>query len=95
MVRQLEAAPAEPTLGAILTRRYAGVLGSAEDLALRITQVVPEAGWERIPVGEILADAAAWIWIVADAHSPWVRQTLDYSHLSKHLYFRLPSDRSQ
>ncbi|HSF34103.1 MAG TPA: hypothetical protein VLK82_27065 [Candidatus Tectomicrobia bacterium] len=45
-----------------------------------------EAGWERIPVGEILGDGAPWIWTVADAHVPGVRQTLDYYHLSEHLY---------
>lgn len=86
LVRQLEAQAEEPTLGAILARRYVGVLGSAEDLAVRITQVLREAGWERIPLGEILGDGAPWIWNVADAHFPGVRQTLDYYHLSEHLY---------
>jgi hypothetical protein len=86
VVRQLEAQAEEPTLGAILARRYVGVLGSAEDLAVRITQVRREAGWERIPLGEILGDGAPWIWSVADAHFPGVRQTLDYYHLSEHLY---------
>jgi hypothetical protein len=86
LVRRLEATPAEPTLGAILARRYVGVLGSAEALAARMTQVIREAGWERIPVGEILGDGAAWIWNVAEAPFPGVRQTLDYDHLSEHLY---------
>ena len=86
LVRQLEAPAEEPTLGAILARRYVGVLGSAEDLAVRITQAIREAGWERIPLGEILGDGAPWIWNVADAHFPGVRQTLDYYHLSEHLY---------
>ena len=86
LVRRLEAQAEEPTLGAILARRYVGILGSAEDLAARITQVIREAGWERIPVGEILGDGAAWIWKVADAYFPGVRQTLDYYHLSEHLY---------
>lgn len=86
LVRRLEAQAEEPTLGAILGRCYVGVLGSAEDLAGRIIQVIREAGWERIPVGEILGDGAAWIWKVADTHFPGVRQTLDYDHLSEHLY---------
>jgi hypothetical protein len=86
LVRQLEAQAEDPTLGAVLARRYVGVLGSAEDLAVRITQVMREAGWERLPLGEILGDGAPWIWTVADAHFPGVRQTLDYYHLSKHLY---------
>jgi hypothetical protein len=86
LVRRLDAQAEEPTLGAILARRYVGVLGSAEDLAVRIKQVVREAGWERIPLGEILGDGAPWIWAVADAHFPGVRQTLDYYHLSEHLY---------
>lgn len=67
-------------------RRYVGVLGSAEELAVRIKQVLHEAGWEHIPVGEILGDGAPWIWNVADAYFPGVRQTLDYYHLSEHLY---------
>jgi hypothetical protein len=86
LVRRLEAAPAEPTLGAILARRYVGILGAAEDLAARIKQVIRDVGWESIPIGEILGDGAPWIWNVADAQFPGVRQTLDYYHLSEHLY---------
>ncbi len=86
LVRPLEDQAEEPTLGAVLARRYVGILGSAEDLAVRITHVIREAGWERLPLGEILGDGAPWIWPVADAHFPGVRQTLDYDHLSEHLY---------
>jgi len=86
LVRQLEAQAAEPTLGAVLARRYVGVRGSAEDLAVRITQVRREAGWEHIPLGEIRGDGAPWIWTVAGAHGPGVRQTRDYYHLRAHLY---------
>jgi hypothetical protein len=83
--RRLEAAPAEPTLGAILARRSVGSLGAAEDVAARITQVIREAGGESIPMGEMLGDGAPWIWTVAAAHVPGVRQTLDDDHLSAHL----------
>lgn len=86
LVRQLEAAPEEPMLGAVLARRYVCVLGAAEDLAVGIKEIIRTAGWERIPLGEILGDGAPWIWTVADAHFPGVRQTLDYYHLSEHLY---------
>jgi hypothetical protein len=86
LVRQLETEAEEPTLGAVLARRYVGVLGPAKDLAERITQVIRQAGWERIPLGEILGDGAPWIWTAADAHFPGVRQTLDDYHLSEHLY---------
>ena len=85
LVRQLEAAPAEPTLGAILARRFVDILGAPEDLAARIKQVIRDAGWESIPIGEILGDGAPWIWNVAEAHFPGVRQTLDYDHLSEPL----------
>jgi hypothetical protein len=84
LVRRLETATEEPTLGAVLARRYVCVLGSAEDMAVRITQAIREGGWDRIPVGEIPGDGAAWIWTVADAHFPGVRQTLDDYHLSEH-----------
>jgi hypothetical protein len=86
LMRRLEAQAEEPTLGAIRARRYVGVLGSAEDLAVRITQVIREAGWEHLPIGEILGDGAPWIWTVAATHFPGVRQTLDYYHLSEHFY---------
>lgn len=86
LVRQLAVQPEEPTLGVVLARRYVGILGSGDDLAVRITQVMREAGWERLPIGEILGDGAPWIWTVADARFPGVRQTLDYYHLSEHLY---------
>jgi hypothetical protein len=86
LVRRLETQAEEPTLGAILARRYVCVLGSAEDLAVRIQQALQEAGWEHIPLGEILGDGAPWIWKVAEAYFPGVRQTLDYYHLSEHLY---------
>jgi hypothetical protein len=86
LVRRLATQAEEPTLGAILARRYIGILGSAEDLAARIKQVLREADWERIPLGAILGDGAPWIWTVAETHFPGVRQTLDYYHLSEHLY---------
>ena len=86
LVRRLETQAEEPTRGAILARRYVCVLGPAEELAVRIQQAIHAAGWERIPIGEILGDGAPWIWHVADAYFPGVRQTLDYYHLSEHLY---------
>jgi hypothetical protein len=86
LVRRLEVQAEEPTLGAILARRYVAVLGSPEDLASRITQVLREAGWEHLPLREIVGDGAPWIWTVAEAHVPGVRQTLDSYHLSEHLY---------
>jgi hypothetical protein len=85
LVRRLEATPAEPTLGAILARRDVGVLGSAAALAACINHAIRDAGWERLPVGEMLGDGAAWMWKVADRHVPGVRQPLDDSHLSEHL----------
>jgi hypothetical protein len=86
LVRRLETQAEEPTLGAIMARRYVCVLGSAEDLAVRIQQALQQAGWEHITLGEILGDGAPWIWKVAEAYFPGVRQTLDYYHLSEHLY---------
>lgn len=76
LVRRCAAPVEEPTLGAVLARRYVGVLGAAEALGARIPQVIRAAHWERIPVGEILGDGAVWIWTVADSHFPGVRQTL-------------------
>jgi hypothetical protein len=73
----------EAKVATILVRRLEA---QAEELAARITQVIHEAGWARIPIGEILGDGALWIWTVADAHFPGVRQTLDYYHLSEHLH---------
>ena len=73
-------------VGRYWPRRYVCVLGSAADLVGRIKAVIREAGWESIPIAEILGDGAAWIWNVATAHFQRVRQTLDYYHLSEHLY---------
>jgi hypothetical protein len=73
LVRRLEGPAEEPSLSAVLARRYVGVLGSAEDLVARITQAIREAGWERISIVEILSDGAAWIWNVAEVHFPGVR----------------------
>jgi hypothetical protein len=86
LVRRPEAHAAQPTLGAILARRYVCVLGTAENLAVCIKQVIRGAGWGHIPLGAILGDGAPWIWTVADTHFPGVRQILDYYHLSEHLY---------
>jgi hypothetical protein len=85
-VGRLEAPEEEPTLGAVLARRYVGILGSAEALAARITQGIREAGWEHIPIAEILGDGVPWIGTVPNAHVPAVRQTLDDYHLSEHLH---------
>lgn len=86
LVRRLEAQAEQPTLGAILARRDVRVLGTAEDLAVYIKQVIRGAGWGHIPLGAILGDGASWIWTVADTPFPGVRQILDYYHLSEHLY---------
>jgi hypothetical protein len=83
LVRQREAPAKAPTLGAVLARRYVSVLGAAAGLAMRITQVLREVGWAHIPLGEILGDGAPWIWNLAAAYFPGVRQTLDYDHLSE------------
>jgi hypothetical protein len=85
LVRRLEAQAEEPTRGTVLARRDVGVLGTAEDLAVRITQAIGDVGWEPISIGEILGDGASWIWNAADTHFPGVRQTLDSYHLSEHL----------
>jgi hypothetical protein len=86
LIRRLEVQAEEPTLGALRARRYVCVLGTADELAIRIKQVLREVRWERIPLGEILGDGAPWIWNAAEAHLPGVRQTLDDYHLSEHLY---------
>jgi hypothetical protein len=61
LVRRLAVQAEEPTRGVILARRSVGVLGSAADLAVHLKPVVRETGWERIPIGELLGDGAAWI----------------------------------
>lgn len=86
LVRRLPTRPKVPTRGAVLARRYICVLGSAEELVGRLKAVIRAAGWASIPIAEILGDGAAWIWNVATAHFRGVRQTLDYYHLSEHLY---------
>jgi hypothetical protein len=93
LVRRLPVQPQEPTRGTVVARRYVGILGSAEALVMRIQvmriqQMLDDAGWQHLPVAEILGDGAPWIWHVAEAHFPGVRQTLDYDHLSEHLYNR-------
>jgi hypothetical protein len=58
----------EPIIGAIRARHYVAVLGSPEDLAIRLTQVLREAGWARIPLRRIVGNGVPWIWTVADAY---------------------------
>jgi hypothetical protein len=84
--RRIEAPAEDPTLGEVLARRDVSVLGSAADVAGRITQVLREAGWEQIPRGAILGDGAPCIWNVAEAHFPGGRQPRADSHLSEPLY---------
>lgn len=85
LVRQLATQAEEPTRGAILARRDVCVLGPAEELAVRSHRARQEAGGGRLPIGEILGDGAPWLWKVADADVPGVRQTLDDAHLSEPL----------
>jgi len=85
LVRRLEAPGEEPTLGAVLARRDVGVLGAAEALAVRLQQVIRQAGWEHLPMGERLGDGAHGIWTVADTSGPGGRQPLDDDHRSAHL----------
>jgi hypothetical protein len=90
LVRRLPTRPTVPTRGAVLARRYVCVLGSAKALVERIKAVIRAAGWDSIPIAEILGDGAAWIWNVATEHFRGIRQTLDYYHLSAHLYAFAP-----
>jgi hypothetical protein len=76
----------EPMLGQVVARRYACVRGGPEELAVEIKRTIHEAGWEAIPIGEILGDGAHWIWNLAAKHFPGVPQTLDTYHLKEHLY---------
>jgi hypothetical protein len=55
------------------------------DWAARITQVIHDAGWASLPMGEIRGDGAPGSWNVAEAHFPGVRQPRDYDHLSEPL----------
>lgn len=86
LVRRLPVKPQEPTRGTGVARRYLCILGSAEALVTLIKQLIRDVGWESIPVAEIVDDGAPWIWHVADDHFPGVWQTLEYYHLSEHLY---------
>jgi len=87
LVRRLEARN-EPTLGAILARAML-VSWRAEGFGRPYHTGHPDAGWESIPIGEILGDGAPWIWNVAEAHSQGVRQTLDY-YISARISMPLP-----
>jgi hypothetical protein len=82
LVRQLASQTEPPTIGASLARRDVGILGSAEALALRLPQVIHASGWGPSPLVEVLGDGAPWMWTVAEAHVPGVRQTLDFYQLS-------------
>ena len=79
-------AEGEPKLGQVAARRYACVRGGPEELAVEIKRTIREAGWDVIPIGEILGDGAHWIWTLAEKHFPGVPQTLDTYHLKEHLY---------
>ena len=76
----------EPKLGEVVAQRYACVYGGPEELALEIKRAIHEAGWDDIPVVEILGDGSRWIWNLADRHFPGVLQTLDTWHLKEHFY---------
>jgi len=73
-------------LGEVVARRYTSVLGGPEELGERIVALIREAGWEEIPVIEILGDGAPWIWNLADRHWPEARHTLDWWHLAEHFH---------
>lgn len=70
----------------MLARRSVCVLGTAVDLVERSKAVIHEAGWDRMPVAEMVGDGAAWLWHVATEHCSGVRPILDDYHLSEHLY---------
>jgi hypothetical protein len=73
-------------LGEVLARRYTCVLGGPQELGARVQELIRQAGWEDLPVAEILGDGAPWIWNLAQALWPGVRQTLDRWHLRQHFY---------
>jgi hypothetical protein len=79
-------ASGEPKLGKVEAQRYACVYGSPGELALEIKRTIREAGWDGVPIAEILGDGSKWIWNLAEKHFPGVPQTLDTWHLKQHLY---------
>ena len=76
----------KPKLGKVEAQRYACIYGGPEELAFEIKRAIREAGWQDIPIAEILGDGSHWIWNLAENHFPGVPQTLDMWHLKEHLY---------
>jgi hypothetical protein len=82
--RRLEAPVTAPARGAVLDRRAVGVLGAAAERAARLQQVIRQAGWEPMPMGELLGDGAHGLGTGADPSVPGVRPTLAADHLREH-----------
>jgi hypothetical protein len=76
----------EPVLGSSPAKRLACTLGKPRDLARKILKTIREAGWEKLPVWEILGDGAPWIWKLAEKHFPGAPQRLDWYHLREHCF---------
>ncbi len=82
-----QTAEGEPKLGKVEARRYACVYGGGpEELAVEIKRTIGEAGWDGIPIAEIVGDGSKWIWKLAENHFPGVPQILDMWHLKEHFY---------
>jgi hypothetical protein len=85
-VRRVVDGPEVPELGEVVARRYTCVLGSADQLGASVRRLIREAGWQRLPVAEVLGDGAEWIWNLADRLFPGTPQTLDWWHLAEHFH---------
>ncbi len=89
LVREvLNTVPTDPEQrrGAVVARRYTSVLGGPKELADRVLALIHAAGWESVPVVEVLGDGAPWIWNLAETYFPTAHQVLDWWHLAEHFH---------
>jgi hypothetical protein len=81
-----EARPGEQGDAGVARRAYLATLGAVDTFRPLISTAARQCGYADAKEKIVLADGAAWIWVLAASQFPEAVEIVDYFHASEHLW---------
>jgi len=73
-------------IGRAVKNSYVAHLGGPEPFGKKLFAEARRRNWLHVSETQVLGDAAAWIWNLADEYFGGSQQTVDWYHAKEHLY---------